>query len=188
MSGTSPACTFYCPAEQTWGIWLLQYRSPPPAPARPIQDPLLRSSAPAIATLVLAFATRTAGHLLTDGRMPYGAANCPPIHTPNVTQPQRNPNTWHIQHRCCSYVELMSFREIVCIERSTPICGRYEPPSHSRTFPNPDLGPQGRPVAYLSKPPRAGIGQPGTADRSRPRPRRTRAPPAPAHGRDRSQP
>jgi hypothetical protein len=72
---------------------------------------------------MLAFAARMAGHLLTDGRMRYGAANCPPTHTPNVTQPQGKPNARHIQHRCLSCVELTSFLRLSASAAIRQICG-----------------------------------------------------------------
>jgi len=54
------------------GIWLLEYLSPP-ASARPRQTKYCGycgRAAPAVATLVLAFAIRVVGHLLTDGMNP----------------------------------------------------------------------------------------------------------------------
>ena len=57
-------------------------------------------AAPAVATLMLAFATGVLGHLLTDGMNALRGRNCPPAYTPNVTQPQENLNARHIQHRC----------------------------------------------------------------------------------------
>src|SRR5512132_266893 len=41
---TPPACKGSCRAEQAQGIWLPGTQSPPPAPARPMQDQVLRLS------------------------------------------------------------------------------------------------------------------------------------------------
>ena len=76
-----------------------------------MQDPLLRSQAPAIATLMFAFITvkKGAGHLLTDGMNALRGRKCPLAYTPNLAHPQGNPNTRYIQHRCRTYRELTSF-------------------------------------------------------------------------------
>jgi len=77
-SGTSPACKGPCRAEQACGIWLLEYLSPPQAPARPLQDQVLRwSSTSGCYAHACLRNYRVVGHLLTDGMNPLRGRKLP---------------------------------------------------------------------------------------------------------------
>jgi hypothetical protein len=111
MSGDSPACKGSCRAEQAQGIWLPGIQSPPPAPARPMQDQdqVLRLSS-ASGRYAHACLRNKNAKPPPDSR----AERCTRRPCPHPCNAKPDPTSAAtesapIQQRCRCYVELTSF-------------------------------------------------------------------------------
>jgi hypothetical protein len=123
MSGTSPACKGKRRAEQAYGIWLLESDHPPPAPPRPCKTKYCGRQAPAVATLMLAFAIRVLGNLLTDGMNALRGPKVPACLHAKLHTTARKPERVAYPARMLKLRRTHEFPAFVHIEPVKKICG-----------------------------------------------------------------
>jgi hypothetical protein len=127
------------------GLWnlALGIRSPPPAPARPMQDQVLGSSSTsgcyARACLSVKM-SRVVGHLLTDGMNALRGRKVPSYLHAKLHTTARKPEHASYPAQMLKLRRTNEFPENVYIgPLYATLRDAHEPPSHSRTFLNPGL-------------------------------------------------